>query len=122
MHPCNRGEKLTRSVQENAANRKAATRTRVQLCERPELFIGFAACDDRRIRASNFLADCSFHTVQKRCEDASHSKALRAKCIRNAGSLLRKLWECARVPASLLWSSAGFRVGCDSRLERNAMI
>src|SRR6516165_8806010 len=122
MHSCNRGETLTRSVQENAANRMAATRTRPQLCERPELFIGFGACDDRRIHASNFLADCSFYTLQRRCEAASHSKALRGKCIRNAGSVLRKLWKCVRVPASLLWASCGFRVRCDSRLERNAMI
>src|SRR4029434_6754881 len=69
-----------------------------------------------------FLQIAAFHTVQTRCRGASHSKALRAKCIRNAGSVLRKLWECARVPASLLWSSFGFRVRCDSRLERNAMI
>src|SRR6516165_1883607 len=122
MHPCNRGETLMRSVQENAANRTAATRARALFCERPKLFISFAACDDRGIHASNFLADCGFHTVQKRCGDASHSKALRAKCTRNAGSVLRKLSECARVPASPLWSSSGFRVRCDSGLESNTMI
>src|SRR6516165_3221242 len=99
-----------------------AMRTRMQVCERPELFIGLGACDYRRIHASNFLADCSFHTLQRRCEAASHSKALRAKCTRNAGSVLQKLSEYARVPASLLWSSSGFRVRCDSGLERNAMI
>src|SRR5215472_8766266 len=55
MHPCNRGEKLTRSVQENAANRRAAMRTRTQVCERPELFIGLRACDNRRNCASKFL-------------------------------------------------------------------
>src|SRR5262245_54520686 len=98
MNSCNRGERLTRSVQENAANRTAATRARALFCERSELFIGFAACDDRRIHASNFLANCSFHTVRKRCEDTAHSKALRAKCIRNAGSVLRKLWECVTSP------------------------
>src|SRR6516162_5107002 len=122
MYPCNCGETLTRSVQENAANRTAATRARALFCERPKLFISFAACDDRGIHASNFLADCGFHTVQKRCGDASHSKAPRAKCTRNAGSVLPKLSECARVPASLLWSSSGFRVRCDSCLERNAIL
>src|SRR6187551_1429664 len=71
MHLCNRGETLTRSVQENAANRAAATRARALICERPELFIGFGACGNRRLHASNFLADYSFDTVQKRCEDAS---------------------------------------------------
>src|SRR5215831_13580721 len=117
MNSCNRGERLTRSVQENAANRRAATRARALFCERPELFISFAACDDRGIHASNFLADCGFHRVQKRCEDASHSKALRAKCTRNAGFVLRNLSEYALVPASLLWSRSGFRVRCDSGLE-----
>jgi len=33
--------------------------------------------------------------------DKSHSKALRAKCARDAGFISRKLWECARVSASL---------------------
>src|ERR1044072_75478 len=56
MNSCNRGEKLTRSVQENAANRTAATRARALFCERPELFISFAACDNRGSHASNFLA------------------------------------------------------------------
>ncbi|HKS04390.1 MAG TPA: hypothetical protein VJR49_03460, partial [Chthoniobacterales bacterium] len=35
-----RGEKLMRSVQENAASRTLAIRTREQVCERPGLFIG----------------------------------------------------------------------------------
>src|SRR4026207_1630435 len=55
MHPCNCGETLTRSVQENAANSTAATRTRGQVCERPELFIGVGACDNSWVCASNFL-------------------------------------------------------------------
>src|SRR5262249_12784243 len=55
MYPCNRGEMLTRSVHENAANRTVAMRTRTQVCERPELFIGSEACDNRGIRASKFL-------------------------------------------------------------------
>src|SRR4030095_1835461 len=55
MHPCNRGEKLTRSVQENAANRTLATRTRAQVCERPELFIDPRPCDNGWVCASNFL-------------------------------------------------------------------
>ena len=36
----------------------------------------------------------------KRFEDASHSTARRAKS-KDAHSILRKLWECARVLASL---------------------
>src|SRR4030095_6943912 len=54
MRACNRGEMLTRSVQENAANRTDATRTRAQVCERPELFIGLGACDNGEVCASNF--------------------------------------------------------------------
>ena len=54
MHPCNRGEMLTRSVQENAANRTAATRARRRVVERPELFIGLGACDNSRAYASSF--------------------------------------------------------------------
>src|SRR5215471_13857745 len=105
MDPCNRGELLTRSVQENAANRTAATRTRAQVCERPGMFIGLGACDNGGVNASNFLLDPRFHTFQKRCEYASHSKALPGKCIGNAGSV--KLWDCARILASLLLSSSG---------------
>jgi len=37
----------------------------------------------------------------KRCEDASQSTARRAKCMQDADFLSRKLWECARVSASL---------------------
>src|SRR5215468_10007170 len=55
MYPCNCGETLTRSVHENVANRTAAMRTRTQVCERPELFIGLRACDNRRNCASKFL-------------------------------------------------------------------
>ena len=55
MHACNCGETLTTSAQENAANRTAATRTRAQVCERPELFIGLGACDNGGRCASNFL-------------------------------------------------------------------
>src|SRR5262245_53991215 len=95
MHSCNRGETLTRSVQENAANRTAATRARARSCERPELFIGFAACDDRSIHASNFLQIAAF--TQFKSDARSHRTP--KHCVRNAsaGSVLRKLWECARV-------------------------
>ena len=55
MDPCSRGEILTRSVQENAANRTAASRTHARFCERPELFIGLGACDNGGRCASNFL-------------------------------------------------------------------
>ena len=37
--------------------------------------------------------------LESDARDAWHSKALRAKCARNAESVLRKLSECARVPA-----------------------
>src|SRR6266853_603588 len=40
-------------------------------------------------------------TFPKRCEDVSHSKALRAKWARELCSVSRKLWECACVLASL---------------------
>ncbi len=39
--------------------------------------------------------------MRKRCEDASHSKALRAKSTEDVFSVSRQLWECARVFASL---------------------
>ena len=90
MYPCSRGEVLTRTVQENAANRTVAITTCAQVCERPELFIGIGACGNSWVCASNFPTGCGFHTVQKRCEDASHSKALRAKCIGHAESLFAK--------------------------------
>src|SRR6188508_1484038 len=54
MHPCNRGETLTRSVQENTANRTLVTTIRPQLCERTELFIGIAACGSGLSCTSNF--------------------------------------------------------------------
>src|SRR4029434_1990414 len=59
MRACNCGETLTRSVQENAANRTAATRARTQVCERPELFIGLGACDNSGGCASNFPGECT---------------------------------------------------------------
>src|SRR5262249_1664087 len=55
MNPCSRGEILTRSVQENAANRTAVIKTRAQVCEHLERFIDFEACGNRRNCASNFL-------------------------------------------------------------------
>src|SRR5919106_5873530 len=72
MHPCNRGETLTRSVQENAANRTAAIRTRAQRCERPELFIGLGACDNDGVCASSF--------PRKIFPSMPRSKTLRGKC------------------------------------------
>src|SRR5262245_41920672 len=54
MPACSCGEMLTRSVQENAANKTAVIRTRAQDCERPERFIGLGACDNGWVCASNF--------------------------------------------------------------------
>ena len=108
MYPCNCGETLTRSVQENAANRTAATRTRAQVCERPELFIGLGACDNRWVCASNFLrSPCTRTRRDARCG------TVRGEARRHA----------RRVPlrAEQMLIS-GFRVRCDSRLERNTMI
>src|SRR5262249_24001669 len=80
MDPCNRGELLTRSVQENAANRTAARRTRAQVCERPGMFIGLGACDNGGVNASNFLLDRLFHTFQN---DASTHR-IPKHCVGNA--------------------------------------
>src|SRR5262249_11957210 len=75
---------------------------------------GFTQAIFSQIAASiQFKSDARTHGTPKHCV---------RKCTRNAGSVLRKLSECVRVPASLLWSSSGFRVRCDSGLERNAMI
>jgi hypothetical protein len=41
---------------------------------------------------------------EKRCEDASHSKALHAKSM-GSSFVFTALWECVRVPASL-WFDA----------------
>src|SRR5580765_545927 len=54
MRACNCGEKLTRTVHENAANSMAATKIRAQVCERPELFIRIGASDNGGVCASNF--------------------------------------------------------------------
>jgi|SRR4029453_706080 hypothetical protein len=70
MHPCNRGETPTRSVQENAANRTAATTTRAQFCERTKLFIALRSSDSGARCASNFLSEISFYASQKRRGDA----------------------------------------------------
>src|SRR5215469_13952868 len=74
MYPCNRGEMLTRSVHENAANRMLAIRARVPVCERPELFIGFEACDNRGIRASSFLWSSS--RLASRCDSRLERNAM----------------------------------------------
>ena len=63
MHPCNRGETLTRSVQENAAKRTVATRIRAQVCERPELFIGLGACDNWRGLRKQFSGERALSPV-----------------------------------------------------------
>src|SRR6476661_9251846 len=62
MHPCNRGETLTRSVHENAANRKVVTTTRAHFCERAELFIALRSSNSRRRCANNLLG-----TTRKSC-------------------------------------------------------
>src|SRR5215467_3217480 len=93
MYPCTCGEMLTKSVQENAANKTAVMRTRTQVCERPELFIGFGACGNRRNRASNFLLDCRFCTLQNQYEDASHCPSFR-KILRTRPGLARRNNSC----------------------------
>ena len=60
MRACSCGETLPRSVQENAAKTTAATKARVQLCERAELFIVLGACDNAAQCASNFVRQRSF--------------------------------------------------------------
>jgi hypothetical protein len=103
MHPCNRGETPTRSVHENAAKRRAATTTRPQFCERAELFIGVEACDNGGVCASYFPGgSSSFDATQKRCEDASRSKALRAKYARAIGYFAKTLWMRSRPCATFI--------------------
>src|SRR5213079_2167362 len=54
MRVCNCGETLSASDQRKAAEIKAATRARPQLCGRAKLFIAARACDSGARRASNF--------------------------------------------------------------------
>src|SRR5262245_45940600 len=76
MDPCNRGELLTRIVQENAANRTAAIKTRAQLCEHADRFIANRSSDGTQLCASNFLgelpspllkSDARTHRTPKHC-------------------------------------------------------
>src|SRR5262245_9976709 len=55
MHPCNRGEMLTRSVQEKAAKTTAELTTSARFREPPKLFIALGSCDNCVSWASNFL-------------------------------------------------------------------
>ena len=57
MDPCNRGEILTRRVQEKAANRTAVINTRAQVCERANRFIAHRSSDGIQLCASNFLGE-----------------------------------------------------------------
>jgi len=52
--------------------------------------------------------------ARKRCEDASHSKALHAKLLK-ALFFSRQLLECARAPASL---STGRRSQYDAKINK----
>src|SRR5436305_1704002 len=85
MQPCNCGETLTRSVHQNAANRKAATRTRAQVCERTELFIGLAACDHSRVQASNFPRSTRAFPLKRLASSLSAGECTRAKFPDNGG-------------------------------------
>jgi len=78
MDACNRGEILTRSVQENAANRTAVIKTRAQVCERADRFIAHRSSDDTQLYASNFL--CPYWR-ESDARTRAHSKAV-AKSIR----------------------------------------
>src|SRR5262245_56046619 len=76
MRACKCGERLTRSVHENAANRTAATRTRAQLCERPQLFIGHGACNNGALWASNFLGSPQAARALPEVSPTSYSEVL----------------------------------------------
>jgi hypothetical protein len=51
------------------------------------------------------LSECS-RRLEKRCEDASHSKALRAKSMTWLFLFCESFLECARVLASLCYDGA----------------
>src|ERR1051325_1744559 len=119
---------LTRSVHENAATRMLAIRTRAPVCELPELFICPRACDNGWVYASNFLGSArasravrgaSPQTIRGyQAFNASHPTHRLARAP-IAGRPVDRSPEMA-VPQRMLIS--GFRVRCDSGLERNAMI
>src|ERR1043166_6617246 len=122
MHPCRRGETLTRSVQENAANRKAATITRAQVCEWPERFIGTGASDKVEPSASNLLSETFGRpSSAKAMRGPSPPKSSAYEMHRKRRIRLRKLWQSPRLLASLLWSTVGLSGRCECSLERNAM-
>ena len=52
-------------------------RTRTQVCERPELFIGLRASDNRGIRASNFLGSARASRVVRGALVASYPDGIR---------------------------------------------
>ena len=127
MYPCNRGEMLTRSVHENAANRMLAIRTRAPVCERPELFICPRACDNGWVCARNFLGSAPASRAVRGASprtisgypafNASHptNRLARAPIAGRRGDRSPVM----AVPQRTLIS--GFRGRCDSSLERNAM-
>ena len=108
MHPCNRGETPTRSVHENAANRKVATITRAEFCERAELFIAERSSDSGGRCASNFYRRSPCMPAKSDAGTRTHSKAFakfrnrssafrtpcfRVRCVpRNAFILSRPVW------------------------------
>src|SRR6516225_1845315 len=54
MYPCNRGEILTRSVHEKAANRTAVIKTRAHVFECADRFIAHRSSGGTQLCASNF--------------------------------------------------------------------
>jgi len=124
MHPCNRGETLTRSVQEKAANRTLATKTRAQVCERPDLFIGLGACDNCWVCASNILGSARALACYSRRLAAKHSHRYR-NLVRGHSPAVgeganRSTRGRVRSPEQRLGANANFRLSRPVRLSFGA--
>src|SRR6516225_10580791 len=124
MYPCNCGETLTRSVQENAANRTAAARARALFCERPELFIGLkpvtieglAQAIFSQIAASiQFKSDARTHRTPKHCvRNAPETPDPFCESFRSAHASPRRFYGRAPAFASgatLVWNATPYWPG-----------
>src|SRR5262245_28266680 len=130
MNPCNRGELLTRSVQENAANRTAAIKTRAQLCEHADRFIANRSSNGTQLCASNFLGDrtrpcpagAGFAPRRELSPSAPRHSARDIHRLAKAPIAGRRgdRFPETTVPRRMLISR--FCVWCDSRLQTNTMI
>ena len=67
------------------------------------------------------LTGCSFCTLNKRCEDASHSQTVREIDPPFGMRFDAVSCEWVRVLALLLWSGSGLAGGLDSGLQCNTM-